>query len=175
MNRLSVLLAVSVIALAGCSSNNDNPISASATPPDKHTFTAQLLPANEVPPVTNAEAGGSGTVTITIWIAKNANGDATGASIDFEAAFSGFPPGTSLTGAHIHPGGAGTTGGVFVSTTITSGEVTMPAGSGTLSKPNLYLPIDQANAIIANPGGYYFNIHTALNPGGVARGQLTGS
>ena len=23
-----------------------------------------------------------------------------------------------------------------------------------------------------NPGNYYFNIHTALNPNGVARGQL---
>jgi hypothetical protein len=29
-----------------------------------------------------------------------------------------------------------------------------------------------AQTIINNPAGYYFNIHTAANPGGVARGQL---
>jgi hypothetical protein len=32
--------------------------------------------------------------------------------------------------------------------------------------------VDQANAILANPGNFYFNIHTAANSGGVARGQL---
>jgi hypothetical protein len=29
-----------------------------------------------------------------------------------------------------------------------------------------------AQAIISNPSGYYFNIHTALTPGGAIRGQL---
>jgi hypothetical protein len=28
------------------------------------------------------------------------------------------------------------------------------------------------NAIINNPSGFYFNVHSTLNPGGVARGQL---
>jgi hypothetical protein len=35
------------------------------------------------------------------------------------------------------------------------------------------VPVDQANSILANPAGFYLNIHTAANPGGVARGQLT--
>jgi len=34
------------------------------------------------------------------------------------------------------------------------------------------IPADQANSILANPAGFYVNIHTAANPGGVARGQL---
>ena len=29
-----------------------------------------------------------------------------------------------------------------------------------------------AQQIIDNPNGYYFNVHTTLNPGGAARGQL---
>jgi hypothetical protein len=29
-----------------------------------------------------------------------------------------------------------------------------------------------AQAIINNPAGYYFNVHTALTPGGAIRGQL---
>jgi hypothetical protein len=32
-----------------------------------------------------------------------------------------------------------------------------------------------AQAIIANPAGFYFNIHTVLNSDGAARGQLTRS
>jgi hypothetical protein len=28
------------------------------------------------------------------------------------------------------------------------------------------------NSIVANPAGFYFNVHTTLNPGGVVRGQL---
>jgi hypothetical protein len=28
------------------------------------------------------------------------------------------------------------------------------------------------NEIIANPNGYYFNVHSALNPGGAVRAQL---
>ena len=33
--------------------------------------------------------------------------------------------------------------------------------------------IDLANSILADPSSFYLNIHTAANPGGVARGQLT--
>jgi hypothetical protein len=29
------------------------------------------------------------------------------------------------------------------------------------------------NAIVANPAGFYFNVHTTLNPGGAVRGQLS--
>ena len=30
----------------------------------------------------------------------------------------------------------------------------------------------QAQAVMDNPAGYYFNMHSPLNPGGVIRGQL---
>jgi hypothetical protein len=171
MIRRLVLLIAPALFLSAC---NDavTPTVASDVNTTRYTFTADLSPANEVPPVANAEKSGSGTVTITMFIAKDANGVATSASIDFDATFSGFPSGTALTAAHIHPGAAGVNGGVLVNTTITAGEVTMPQGSGTLSKRSLSLTVDQANGIIANPAGYYFNIHTASNPGGVARGQL---
>jgi len=29
-----------------------------------------------------------------------------------------------------------------------------------------------ANQIIANPNGYYFNVHSVVNPGGAVRAQL---
>ena len=30
----------------------------------------------------------------------------------------------------------------------------------------------QAQAVLNNPAGHYFNMHTPLNPGGAVRGQL---
>jgi len=66
----------------------------------------------------------------------------------------------------------GSNGGVFVSLGLTAGEVTFATGSGSFSKRGVTLTVDQANAIMANPGAFYLNIHTAANPDGVARGQL---
>ena len=33
---------------------------------------------------------------------------------------------------------------------------------------------DKAAAILSNPAGHYFNVHTALNAAGAIRGQLVG-
>jgi hypothetical protein len=60
-----------------------------------------------------------------------------------------------------------------VSFGLAAGEVTFPNGSGSFTKQGVTMTIDQANSIMANPGAFYVNIHTAANPGGVARGQLT--
>jgi hypothetical protein len=168
---MKTILAVSFLALtlAGCSNNNTTPTSPSATAPK---FTATLSPANEVPPVTNADQSGSGTVTITFNLTKDSSGNVTAATADFVGTFSGFPNGTSLTGAHIHPGLPGTNGGVLVSVGLTPGEVTFPTGSGSLNKTGITMTVDQANSILANPQGFYFNIHTSINPNGAARGQL---
>jgi hypothetical protein len=172
MKRALMLAVLTTVFGFGCT-DDPNPIgSSSDATTTVHTFTAQLSPANEVPPVTNAQSTGSGTVTISIILATNTSGAVTSASVSFNGTFSGFPPGMSLTGAHIHTGAAGVVGGVLVSAAVASGDVVLPDGSGTMSRTGLTLGVDTANAIIANPSGYYFNIHTALNPGGVARGQL---
>jgi hypothetical protein len=166
---LSILLAV---LAAGCEDNQNPTTSSSDSLTTVHTFVAQLSPAGEVPPVTNAQSGGSGTMTMTFILARNEAGAVNSASVRFDGTFSGFPPGMSLTGAHIHTGAAGVVGPVLVSTGITSGQVTLPDGTGTLQTGWLVVPVATANAIIGNPSAYYFNIHTTLNPGGVARGQL---
>ena len=157
------------LGLSACGSTPDSP---SSTAPAPVKFTAALSPANEVPPVTNGDAGASGTATITFNLTRDASGAISSGTVDFNVSLSGFPAGSALTSAHIHPGASGANGSVLISTTITSGEVTFPAGSGTLNKTGIALTADQANAIIANPAGYYFNVHTAANPGGAARGQL---
>jgi hypothetical protein len=170
MTRRVLVFALLATATVACSNNNNTPTSPTTVAPK---FTATLLPSNEVPPVTNADSTGSGTVTITFNLTKDSSGNVTAATADFNGTFTGFPNGTTLTAAHIHNGSTGANAGVFVSAGLSPGEVTFPNGSGTLTKTAQPMTVDEANAILANPSAFYFNIHTALNPGGAARGQLT--
>ena len=103
---LSALLILGCVT-AGC---GDNAVT-TPSPASSAKFTATLLPASEVPPISGSEAGGSGTAALTFNLTRDSGGNTTAA--------------------------------------------------------------DQANSIMANPAGFYLNIHTAANPGGVARGQLT--
>jgi hypothetical protein len=170
MTRSAIVLAILAVGLAACDKKTPT------TPSNFETqakFTAALSPANEVPAAVGPETSGSGTVTITLHENRDANGVLTGGTVDFAATFTGFPAGTTLTAAHIHPGFAGATGNPVVNTAIAAGEITMPAGNGSLNKTGITVTADTAAGILAQPQGYYFNIHTAANPGGVARGQLT--
>ena len=168
MRRIGFLLIVLAL-VAGCG-DDDNPNSASSGP---IIFNAQLLPANEVPPITDAEGSGRGFVIITFDVPRDSSGAVTGAgNATFEIQTSGFPNGTPAMAAHIHPGVAGTNGGVLVSTLLTPADPIV-MGSGNVSR-TLTAPITQVQAanIVASPGAFYFNVHTVLHGGGVMRGQL---
>lgn len=171
MNRvLGIALA---LALAGAVTACDD----SPTDPTDETvtFTAQLSPASEVPPVTNAEASGSGTAVITFDIDRNSSGAITAATASFQVTLTGFPANTPVTMAHIHPGAAGATGGILISTGLAAGEVTLGNGAGGFTKNAVTLQgegLAEVQQIVNNPGNYYFNVHSTLNPGGMARGQL---
>ena len=93
--------------------------------------------------------------------------------MNFQISVTGLPAGTTVTDAHIHNGAAGVNAGVYVATTLTSGELVITNGSGTTTKNGISVPADKAAAILANPAGHYFNVHTALNPNGAMRGQLS--
>lgn len=171
MKRAAAICGI-VIGLAACGSNNSTP----TTPTNQPTvFTLQLKPSNEVPAITNAEASGSGTAVITITTVKDSAGNVTSGTINFNVTMTGFPPGTSAIMAHIHgPNSTPTsTAGIFESTGLSPGApIAMPNGSGSFNlTPNDVTP-DKINQILANPAGFYFNVHTALNPGGVMRAQL---
>jgi hypothetical protein len=171
MKRLLYVLSFVALGggLSGC--GTDTPTAPSAAAPT--TYTAVLLPANEVPPITGNEASGSGTATIALNLTKDAAGTISAATMDVTVTVTGFPPGTALTASHIHPGVVGVNGGVVISLGLTPGEISFATGSGSFSKQGITLTTDQANSLMANPGNFYLNIHTAANPGGVARGQLT--
>jgi flagellar capping protein FliD len=133
-----------------------------------------LSPANEVPPITNADASGSGTAIIALTVTKDSGGNITSATANFQISVAGFPAGTLVTDAHIHNGAAGGNAGIYVNTTLASGELTLTNGSGSVAKNGINVPSDRAAAILSNPAAHYFNVHTTLNPAGAIRGQLAG-
>lgn len=168
-------LAMIALVLAFGMSCDDSPTS----PSDANVarFTAILLPANEVPPVTNADATASGTMQLTMTVTRDAANNISGATYDFDVHVTGFPSGTTLTGAHIHAAPAGVNSGVVVGVPLTASEAALATGQATITKTGLTAQV-AANAgpvaqnIFNNPAGNYFNVHTTVNGGGAIRGQL---
>lgn len=66
------------------------------------------------------------------------------------------------TMAHLHTGAAGANGAPVITMDVT--------GKG--NDMCIAVEPDKLKPIIANPAGYYVNIHTADFPGGAVRGQL---
>ena len=172
MKRVLALAVLATIFGAAACSNDSTPTGTTSGSTEVTSFRAQIAAPNEVPAITGSDGSAAGTVDIKIIVAKDDAGTPKSASVDFVGNFSGFAPGTALTAAHIHDGVAGVNGAILVNTTIASGEVSFPNGTGTLSKTALSMDANLASQIIANPSAYYFNVHTAAHPGGAARGQL---
>ena len=170
MYRISLLIVGLSVLAAGCS--DSSPSAPSQADTTTTTFTVPLSPANEVPAITNADASGSGTATIALTVTKDGAGTVTSATANVQISVAGFPAGTTVTDAHIHNGPSGANAGIYVSAGLGSGELVLVNGSGSISKNGINVPSDRAAAILSNPSGHYFNVHTALNPGGAIRGQL---
>jgi filamentous hemagglutinin family protein len=171
MKRFAMMAAAAVLA-AGCGSNS-SPASPSA-PPNSITFTAALNPANEVPPVTNADATGSGSGTFKLDLTRDSAGAITAAKATFVFSLTGFPAGTNVILGHIHTGGPGVTGSPIVSTGLTAANPVVLANGSVTNQTigNIDVTPTNAQLIIDNPNGYYYNLHTTLNPGGAVRAQL---
>lgn len=161
------LLAVVGLFVAGCGSSSP---SSPTTSNSNITFAAQLLPANETPPVTNAEASASGSATIVFVPTKDAAGNITSAVGTATVSMQGFPAGSTITLAHIHTGAVGVPGAVFIGF-VPSASVPVSNGSASFTQ-TANVTGDQLTSIINNPAGFYFNVHTMLNPAGAMRGQL---
>ena len=106
---------------------------------------ATLTGKVEVP---KGDPNGRGTAEVKI----------TGTTVCWEIKAAGV---TTLLAAHIHKGGAGT-----------SGPVVVPFGK--TFKPKGCVKTDSALAasIKSHPSAYYVNVHNAKYPGGALRGQL---
>jgi hypothetical protein len=162
MKRIFLAVVLASIAV-GC---GDSATSPSAANP---TFTAQMLPANETSAIGGGEQTSSGTATITFVTTTDAAGNVTSANATAVVNMQGFPAGTTITLAHIHTGASGVAGPVLVP--FPPGSVTLTNGAGSFTTTTAVGGADATN-IMNNPAGFYFNVHTAANPGGVMRAQL---
>jgi hypothetical protein len=170
MKRFLALTVASVFFIScGTGSEPTGGNNNSGTTPT--TFTVSISPAAEIPPVTGPDASITGTATIKI-TATRENGTVRSATIDYQITGSGFPAGTTITGAHVHTGGSAVNGGIFHNPGITSNDMPIANGTGSVTKNGLSLNAADAQAILANPAAFYFNLHTANNPNGAARAQL---
>jgi hypothetical protein len=183
MKRFVIPVCISLLAAAcGGSSSPSTTTAPSPAPtptPSPTTtntaFTVSLATGSETPSISGAETAGNGTATITFHTTKDANGNVTAATVDFQVAVSSFPSSTQFTAAHIHTGGAGVAGAVLIDTGLKSGAVALTNGAGSFSANGVNADAATVSGMLKNPGSFYFNIHTAANPGGVARGQLDNS
>lgn len=114
------------------------------------TFSAILTGANEVP--TPGDPDGSGIAVVTI----------SGTTIRYTLFVQNI---AAPTGAHIHRGAAGVANPPLVSLTAPF------SGGGSVGEVT---GVEQAliNEILANPSGFYVNVHTSDFPQGAIRGQL---
>ena len=111
---------------------------------------ATLSGASETPPTTSA---GKGTADI--------NYDAASKKLTWKLSYSGLTG--PATAAHFHgPAEPGKNAGVAVA--IPNATSSPAEGSATLT---------DAQAADLMAGKYYVNVHTAANPGGEIRGQVT--
>ena len=185
MKRVLVVLAAAGLVVAACggagTAATATPVAVATTaaptpvptPANTFVFTADLQAANENPAITDAEASGSGTATVTLFTAKDSTGKIIGANAKFEIVLKGFPATTTITISHIHKGDAKTNGGVVVDSGMKAAEpIALTTGGTTITKDNLTVAPDLAADIIANPGNYYYNVHSQAHAGGVARAQL---
>ena len=115
-------------------------------------LTANLLGANEVPGP--GDVDGTGTAMIRL---REGQGQ-----VCFKISVSNIV--LPATGAHIHVGNAGVAGPIVVA-------LTAPGATGT-SEGCLTVVRSLVSAILANPTGYYPNVHTTDYPAGAIRGQL---
>jgi len=176
MKRYAMMAGAVLLATACGSSSPTTP----TAPANTVVFTAALAAANEVPAITNADANAKGTATITFNLTRDAAGTITAAVANFVYSLNSFPAGTQIRLSHIHLGGPTVSGGVVWDTGLTAANpITLADGTltnQTFSNNTLVAAglttATLAQQIIDNPNAYYFNVHSAVNPGGAVRGQL---
>ncbi|MBC7940543.1 MAG: CHRD domain-containing protein [Chitinophagaceae bacterium] len=143
LNWRAVAIASLVAGLAACGGSDDPAVT--AVPPE--TLQVILTGDQEAPKVINTAANAKATLSI----------DRTTRTISGTITINGFAP----TLAHIHAGEAGVAGPVVFPLTISGNTATLAA---------TVVSVEQLATLDA--GGFYFNVHSAANPGGEIRGQI---
>ena len=155
MKKLVLLVSLALVAApAAFAAKPTTPTTPGANGSGGKALVAKLSGANESPQANTADRGNvvvrlNAKTLKVCWSFSSLKLSANGA-------LSATP-----TAAHIHTGTAGNNGAVLVPLGATFAR----KGCTTTTKVNI-------DAILANPKGYYVNVHNAAYPNGAARGQL---
>jgi hypothetical protein len=173
MKRLAVVAAALSLFAAGC-----NETLSPAAPSGQVTLAAQLSGSQVVPPAGSLEANAAGGLSVSM---VPAGSGAYTASFTFSVGGlvkAGLLPapldsGSVIVAGVVYQGSAGAVGAPVLQLPISlAAPIVTPTGSVLLTISNVPVSAAAATAILANPSGFYFNLHSALNQYGVVRGQL---
>lgn len=143
------------------------------TPPNgfgSTSLTADLSPANLVPPLQDRTEGGSADVEIML--VQGTTGAAESAVVSFEVSLENATAET-FTGFAIHEGATGQNGPVVVEAQLSS-DGQLPGGSSVSGQIQVtsQTQLESLQAVVANPAEFYVLLTGTENPDGLLRGQL---
>ena len=151
--RVLALTVLALLTFAACG-DDDEPTSSDTTvaETDAVSLTAELTGGSaEVPAPGDPDGTGSATVSL----------DEASGEVCYDITVENI---AAPAAAHIHEGAAGAAGPVV----ITFDPAEIGQGESCLTGQKAA----DIERILANPAGFYVNVHTADFPGGAVRGQL---
>jgi len=161
MTVAALVLAASTALAVAVAPASATPSSAAAGAEGRHLVAGivRLSGAQEVPP---ADPDGRGTFAYV----------AVGRHLCYFLSARNIEPAAA---AHIHAAPRGVNGGIVVGLALPGDRPAVAciraAADGTPDSP-MVLVQSELDAIIANPAGFYANVHNATFPAGAIRGQL---
>lgn len=164
LTRFAAIVMGGSIALAGCTREEAGPVGVTEVqlaivPGAQHggaPYTTAMTQEVWHSPISYAgDADGTGTALITVNRGQR--------EVCWQLTVSDILLPATL--AHIHEAAPGVQGPARVT-------LTAPDASGTSSGCTTVASRDLLDAIVANPGAYYVNVHNATYPAGAVRGHL---
>lgn len=131
----------------------------------------QVSPGNEVPPVANLNA--TGGFVLTIEITRDADGSIANARLNFLGVLQ-FPGAVTITGVRIYEGELTANGQARFDSGISTGSPqVLPGGAGFVARDAVSVDPVVLARLLANPAGFYLNVHSTAHPNGALRAQLS--
>ncbi|MCX6623296.1 MAG: CHRD domain-containing protein [Acidobacteria bacterium] len=142
------------------------------TTADHISIPVTLLPSNEIPAV-NVQGNVVGRFSADVL--RGPDGEVRLGLATWDLNFR-LPAATTITGLHVHTGGAGANGSVVIPSGI-SGQspVQVANGFGNYFAQSVVLTtgaVAALNGLLKNPEAYYVNVHSSEFPNGLARAQV---
>jgi hypothetical protein len=172
MKRLSILACAASVLLAGCN-GKISPVA----PIGVVTLVAPLSGAAVVPPPSGPEALGVGSATFSI----KPNAAGTGYDVTYVLTLGNMPATTVVPGPGVIVAGVIYAGGpgalpltpVYQTTISQTAPLMTPTTALRLDfQTNPLMPKAVGDMILANPSGFFFQLHSAMNQNGMVRGYF---